>query len=121
MPRCLRLVALGVALVMLGAASPPPPIIERAFGNTIVSTYPDNREARLWLDPSGSYAAIGPPGDRTRGQWRIKGGKLCLRQTHPPMLPFLRYCTPIPAEDPWTTRAITGETIRVRIAKDGGP
>jgi len=118
MPSLVRLIALGGVLVMLGAAGTrPPPIIQKAFGNTIVSTYPDNREARLWLEPSGSYVAIGPPGDRTQGEWRIKGGKLCLKQVHPPMLPFLRYCTPIPDDAPWTTKAITGETIRVWIAE----
>ena len=118
MPSYIRLIALGGLFLMLGAAGAlPPPIIQKAFGKTIISTYPDNREARLWLDPSGSYVAIGPPGDLTRGEWRIKGGKLCLKQVQPPTLPFMRYCTPIPAEAPWTTRAITGETIQVRIAE----
>ena len=115
-PRSLRPVALGALLVMLGAASPPP-IIQRAFKNTIVSTYPDNRKAELWLQASGTYAAMGRRGDRSNGRWRIKGDRLCLKQDHPATLPFFRYCTPIPSQDHWTTKAVTGETIQVRLVK----
>ena len=114
--RSLRPVALGSMLVMLGAASAPP-IIQRAFQNTIVSTYPDNRKAELWLEPSGSYAAMGRRGDRSSGRWKIQGDKLCLKQSHPATMPFFRYCTPIPVEEQWTTKAITGETIHVRLVK----
>jgi hypothetical protein len=116
MLRVLRLAGLGAALVMLSAASAPP-IIQRAFGNTIVSTYPDNRTAELWLEPSGSYAAMGRRGDRSSGHWRIDGDRLCLKQDHPATLPFFRYCTPVPSEDHWTTKAVTGETIQVRLVE----
>jgi hypothetical protein len=111
---CLRLIALGPMLVMLSAAGAPP-IIEKAFANTIVSTYPDNRKAELWLQPSGAYTAMGRRGDRSSGRWTIRGAKLCLKQAHPPTPPFFRYCTPIPSQDHWTTKAVTGETIQVRL------
>jgi hypothetical protein len=113
----LRVLALGSLAVALTAAAEPHPMLQKAFGNTIVSTYPDNREGKLWLAPEGTYTAVGPPGDRTRGRWRIKGDTLCLRQEHPAVLPFLRYCTELPEQDAWTTRAITGETIKVRVVK----
>ena len=117
MPR-LPLLALPVLLVTLAAASaPPPPIIQKAFGNTIVSTYPDHRKAMLWLDPSGSYTAQGRRGDRSNGHWRVDGRKLCLKQDHPASLPFMRYCTPIPTTERWTAKAVTGETIQVRLVK----
>jgi hypothetical protein len=112
----LRFLALGPALVMLGAASAPP-IIQQAFGNTILSTYPDNRQARLWLEPSGAYAGMGRRGDRSSGHWKVEGDKLCLKQDHPASVPFFRYCTPVPGQDHWTTKAVTGETIQVRLVK----
>ncbi len=110
------LTALPAVAVLLGAASAPS-IIQEAFGNTIVSTYPDSRHAELWLSPSGTYAAMGRRGDRSSGHWRIEGDKLCLKQDHPPTLPFFRYCTPIPSQNSWTARAVTGEPIRVRLVR----
>lgn len=111
-----RFITLGPMLLTLCAAGAPASI-ERAFGNTIVSTYPDNREGKLWLAPSGSYTAMGPAGDRSSGRWKVRGEKLCLKQVKPPTLPFFRYCTPIPSEDQWTTRAVTGEMLQVRLVK----
>jgi hypothetical protein len=113
-----RVIALGTMLLMLGAAGPPPSVT-RAFGATIVSTYPDNREGKLWLAPSGSYTALGPAGDHSGGFWKVKGDKLCLKQAHPPTPPFFHYCTPIRSEDRWTTKAVTGETIEVRVIPGG--
>jgi hypothetical protein len=117
MPRLLPISVAAGALVCLGGAGPPPAALEAAFGNTIVSTYPDNRTAQLWLDPSGRYDAMGRRGDRTSGHWRVDRGNLCLKQDHPPTLPFFRFCTPLPAQDHWTAKAVTGETIHVRLVK----
>ena len=115
-PRCLRISAMGALIVALGAASPPP-ILRKAFRNTIVSTYPDNRKAELWLDPSGTYTAMGRRGDRSSGRWSVKGGKLCLKQDHPPIPPIFKYCTPMPSRDHWTAKAVTGERVHVRLVK----
>src|SRR5262245_54767366 len=111
------LIALSPVLLTLCAAGTAP-TVSKAFGATIVSTYPDNRQATLWLGPSGSYSALGPGGDRSTGHWKIHGRKLCLKQAHPPApLPLFRYCTPIPSQDQWVTKAVTGETIHVRIVE----
>jgi hypothetical protein len=118
MLRDLRPFALVPVLVALGAAGPPP-MIQKAFGNTIVSTYPDNRQARLWLQPSGAYTAMGRRGDVTNGHWKIDGAKLCLKQDHPAIARLFSYCTPIPTSRSWTTKAVTGETIQVRLVKGG--
>lgn len=116
MRRCIGFIGLGSMFVMLcGAAAPP--AIQKAFGNTILSTYPDNRKAELWLEPSGAYTAMGRRGDRSSGHWRIRGDKLCLKQDHPATVPFFSYCTPIPTEDHWTAKAVTGERIEVRLVK----
>ena len=92
-------------------------VLEPAFSNTIVSTYPDGRQARLWLDPDGGYRALGRRGEPTRGTWRIKGEKLCLKQSRPFAVPF-SYCTPVmggEVGDVWIRRAVTGELLHVRL------
>lgn len=125
MIRPLAYAALPLSLVMLCAASEraaTPSIIEKAFGNTIVSTYPDGRQAELWLEPSGAYTAVGRRHDPTSGRWNISGEKLCLKQTHPFAPPFFNhYCTPIPSSDSWTAKAVTGETIQVRLVRGRQP
>ena len=116
MPRSLALLALPVLWVALCAAKTPEGI-QKAFGNTIVSTYPDGRQAKLWLQPSGDYTAEGRKHDPSSGHWNVSGDKLCLKQTHPASVPFFKYCTPIPTSDTWTAKAVTGEPIRVRLVR----
>jgi hypothetical protein len=112
--------ALPLMLLAAGAAeaapADAPASVQEAFGNTIVSTYPDGRTARLWLQPSGDYTAAGRRGDRSSGHWRVKGSKLCLKQKAPASLPFT-FCTPIPSAEEWSTKAVTGEKVRVRLVK----
>ena len=94
-------------------------VLQPAFSNTIVSTYPDGRQAKLWLDPAGSYQALGRRGEPTQGTWRIKGEKLCLKQSHPFSVPF-SFCTPLmggEVGDVWMRRAVTGEMLRVRLER----
>ena len=90
-----------------------------AFGNTIVSTHPDGRKARLWLDAGGTYAAQGRAGNRSSGTWKTKGDKLCLTQRSPLPIPF-PYCTAIPAErvgKPWRDKAVNGDAVTNVIMK----
>ncbi len=97
-----------------GAAS-----VSAAFGNTIVSTYPDGRKGELWLAPGGTYTAEGRRGDRSRGNWSVKGEKLCLKQSHPIPIPF-SFCTPIPQTgmgQAWSAKAQTGEAITVKVVR----
>ena len=118
MRRLLPCIVLAVGLLAFGASAAPS-AIARAFGNTIVSTYPDGRTAELWLQPAGAYNAMGRRGDRSSGHWKIKGQQLCLKQASPFPAPF-SYCTAIPAADPnasWTAKAVTGEQIRVKLVK----
>jgi hypothetical protein len=97
--------------------------LEMAFGSTIVSTYPDGRQAELWLKRDGSYQAEGRRHDRTSGVWSIKrdknGLKLCLKQRRPFPAPF-SYCPAVPEgglDRPWTSKAFTGEKISVRLVR----
>ncbi len=108
------------AATLIGlCAADAPPDVKPAFGNTILSTYPDGRTAELWLQPSGVYTAAGRRDDPSSGRWRLKGAKLCLKQSRPFPSPF-SYCTPIPTgglNSRWTAKAVSGEVIQVRLVE----
>lgn len=100
---------LGAMVLLTAAAEAPPPSLEKAFEGTIVSTYPDGRKAELWLNRDGSYTSEGRRHDRHTGRWTMKGEKVCFKRM------IFTYCTAIPSGDEFTTKAVTGETIRVRL------
>lgn len=104
----LRTLALMGGAVLLTAAAAPP-ALEKAFTSTIVSTYPDGRTAELWMNPSGTYTSMGRRHDRHTGRWTVSGDKVCFHRG------LFGYCTAIPTENTFTTRAVTGETIQVRL------
>jgi hypothetical protein len=108
---------ISVVLALAGAAAPRS--LDAAFGNTILSTYPDGRTGELWLHPDGGYTAEGRRGDPSSGRWSTKGRKLCLRQSRP-MPSFISFCTALPKgglDAGWTTKAVTGETITVKLVR----
>ena len=88
--------------------------VQKAFGNTIVFTYPDGRTALLWLRPGGEFSGKGRRRLLYSGTWAEKGDKLCLKQSRPIPLPF-SYCTPIPSGPHWTGKAITGEPLTLKL------
>ena len=105
--RTLGLIGGSVLLMAAGA----PPALERAFNGTVVSTYPDGRTAQLWLNRDGTYTSMGRRHDRHSGRWSANGDRVCFRMS------IFRYCTAIPTSTgaSFTTRAVTGETIQVRL------
>lgn len=111
------LMAFALAAPLPAAAQPSAarPDVSAAFGNTVVSTYPDGRKGHLWINADGTYAATGRRKKPSSGTWSVKGAKICLKQKKPSAAPF-SYCTtaPVGAES-WTAKAITGEKITVRI------
>ena len=114
-PLCL-LAAAGLIATGAQAAAPS---VQEAFGNTIVSTYPDGRQGKLWLQPGGRYTAEGRRGDMSSGGWTVKGAKLCLKQAKPIGVPF-SFCTPIPSSGlsgAWSAKAVSGEAITVKLVK----
>src|SRR5271165_2274153 len=116
MTRFLAPLGLAFSLAVCGAHANPS-MVDKAFGNTIVSTYPDGRTAELWLNPDGSYTAEGRKHDPSRGHWRVKGDRLCLNQARPVPSPF-SYCTTIPSSGmgrDWPAKAVTGERITVKL------
>ncbi len=104
----LRTLGLIGGLVLLTAADAPL-ALEKAFTGTIISTYPDGRTAELWMNPSGTFTSIGRSQDRHSGSWAVKGDQVCFRRG------IFGYCTVIPTGGAYTTRAMTGEMIQVRL------
>ncbi|HEY2049640.1 MAG TPA: hypothetical protein VGH03_09865 [Caulobacteraceae bacterium] len=96
--------------------------VSGAFGNTIVETYPDGRQARIWLKSDGTYTGEGRKHDASSGHWQVKSGQLCFHQSHP--FAFgASYCTPIPKVglgQPWQAKAFTGEEITVKVEPGHG-
>ena len=112
--------ALTAGAVGLAAAAPSP--LAGAFGNTIISTYPDGRTGHLWLHADGSYDAKGRRGDPSSGRWSLKGAKVCLKQLKPFRAPF-SYCTGYGAAKvgaSWKGKAVTGEPISIRLVGGKG-
>ena len=104
--------AIGIALL----AAAPMDILEPAFRNTIVSLYPDGKSTKLWLDRDGRYRAIRANGQRTEGDWKIKGGKVCMTQKKPFFVP-LSFCTDLPPRSggvgaSWMAKGLKGEPVR---------
>jgi len=94
-------------------------LVSGAFGNTIVETYPDGRQARIWLKADGTYTGEGRKHDMSSGHWSVKDRQLCFHQSHP--FAFgASYCTPIPKVglgEPWQAKAFTGEEITVKVQR----
>lgn len=100
------------------------PKIDAAFKGTIISTYDDGRQAKLWLSSDGTYKAEGRKHDSSNGKWKIKGDQICLNQSHPhPMLP-ITYCTAIPSGGvgrSWAAKSVFGDPIKVTLVAGGRP
>ena len=121
MPRLLLAFAAALLASSAAAAAVAAPTagVEPAFGNTIVSTYPDGRTSHLWLKPDGTYGYEGRRKTPSSGRWTIKGAKLCLKQTKPRSIPF-SHCSPIHAGGvgtAWAGKAPTGEAIKLKLVQ----
>lgn len=92
-------------------------VIQSAFGNTIVSIFADGRRAQVWLNPDGSYTARARRHEPSDGHRKVKGARLCLRQSHPATLP-ISDCTPIQRDlssKHGSGKALTGEPIEISL------
>lgn len=97
--------------------------LDAAFGNVIVSTHPDGRQAKLWLKRDGAYDAQGRAGERSGGVWRLKGDKLCLSQRRPFPIPF-SYCKAVPPVSvgkPWRDKAFNGDLVTNEVVPGDPP
>ena len=114
------LLTLGLAAAPLSAFGSESSPLARAFGNTVVSTYPDGRTALVWLKKDGTYTGKGRHRTPSSGTWRLKDGKVCLKQSRPVAAPF-HYCTPLPSDETWKARAVTGEPVTMKVVKGVAP
>jgi hypothetical protein len=107
-----------IVLAALSVAAPAlaDPRLKPAFSGTIVSTYPDGRTANLWLNADGTYKAEGRRRKPSSGTWSIKGEKICLKQRKPFPGPF-SHCEALPSGEQWSSKAVTGEPIKVKLVK----
>jgi hypothetical protein len=106
-----------LSALALFQSSPGEAELGPVFGNTLVSTYPDGRTARLWMKSGGTYDGVGRRGEHTSGVWRVRDDRVCFSQRRPIPMPG-SYCTPIVRGGVgarWTARAVTGETIQVQL------
>lgn len=118
----LKLAAIAMPVVLATPAMAAPPV-EAAFGNTVISTYPDGRTQQLWLQKDGAYTAKGRRRTESSGRWSLKGDELCLRQLKPIPVPIV-YCTPIPpnaATATWTAKAVNGQPITLKVVRGMAP
>ena len=104
-------------VAVLAAESSP---LARAFGNTVVSTYPDGRTALVWLKEDGTYTGKTRRRTPSSGTWSLKAGKVCLKQSRPVAVPF-HYCTELPSNESWKARAVTGEPVTMKLVKGVAP
>lgn len=114
--------SLGLLAATVIAASAPAPTLtsslEPAFGNTIITTYPNGKSTRTWLHRDGTYEALRSNGERTGGVWKVKGGELCITQKRPVFVP-LTFCTPIVPGGvgaSWSAKGLLGEPVRNVLA-----
>lgn len=109
------LAATSAALAAESAAQVKP-----AFGNTVLSIYPDGRSQKIWMHPDGSWDGLSRRGTRLAGNWNIRDGKVCMKQSKPPTLP-LAYCTAFPDNTyvgvSWTSKDMSGTPIQLKVVK----
>jgi hypothetical protein len=125
--RVLRLAARTVvagyaAFAGLNAQAADVASVAPAFGNTVVSSYPDGTSQKIWLHPDGSWEGVSRKGVELAGHWRLKGDKVCLRQSKPPTLP-ISFCTQVPAtpEAQWASKDVMGRPIVISLMKGVPP
>lgn len=103
------------AVLSLGmGVTPAAADIRAAFGNTIVSRYPDGGTVRHYFDADGSYSARFSDGRSLTGRWAIEGGQVCLNNIRPRIMLISRFCTEMRVAevgDSWQSRDPLGRRV----------
>jgi len=94
--------------------------VKPAFGNTVLSIYPDGRSQKIWMHPDGTWEGQSRRGTPLAGRWNVKDGKVCMKQSKPPTLP-LAYCTAFPENTyvgvTWASKDMSGTPIQLKVVK----
>ena len=100
--------------------SPDKGAVAAAFGNTVMSVYPDGRSQKIWMQPDGSWVGKSRRGNALAGTWAVKAEKVCVKQSQPPTLP-IAYCIAFPADphvgSSWSAKDMSGTAITLKIVK----
>lgn len=111
MLRTLGVVTVAVAWLMTGSVRAD---MNSAFGNTVVSRYPDGGWVKHWFNPDGSYSAQFSDGRRLAARWSVSGDRVCLTNIRPYML-VPRFCTTLieaSVGETWHSRDPMGRRVQ---------
>ncbi len=117
-----RAVAACAALVIGAAAGAAegqdagrhPAQISHAFGNTVLSRYPDGGWVKHWFDADGGYRAEFSSGRRIAARWRVEGRQVCLNGITPRIMMISRFCSEMPngrVGETWSSRDPLGRRV----------
>ena len=101
---------------MVGAGSATAEMRD-AYGNTVMSTYPDGNWVKHWFNPDGTYEAHFWDGRHLNARWTAQGEQVCLTEIRPRML-LPRFCTPMVQAgigQTWTSRDPLGRRVQNRL------
>ncbi len=104
----------GLALAGLAAASTASAGMSNAFGNTIVSHYPNGQWVKHFFEPDGRYASQFSDGRRLNARWTAENGRICLSDFAPRQI-LPRFCSRMveaDVGDSWQARDPLGRNIR---------
>ncbi|MEG2730478.1 MAG: hypothetical protein RR935_08135 [Brevundimonas sp.] len=93
--------------------------MESAFGNTVLSHYPDGGWVRHWFERDGGYRAAFSDGRTISGNWTREGDRLCLNDIRPRLF-LSRFCskfTPVRFGESWTARDPLGRRVRNELVR----
>lgn len=110
----LRALAVATVAVACLAAGPGRADMNSAFGNTVLSRYPDGGWVKHWFNPDGSYNAQFSDGRRLAARWSVQGERVCLTNMRPNML-IPRFCTTLiqaDVGDTWHSRDPLGRRVQ---------
>ena len=109
--RTLAVAAVSAACLL---ASPVRADINAAFGNTVLTRYPDGGWVKHWFNPDGTYAAQFSDGRRLSARWAVRGERVCLSNIRPSML-IPRFCTTMidaAVGETWQSRDPLGRRVQ---------
>jgi hypothetical protein len=104
----------GLALAGVLAASPVSADMSKAFGNTIISHYPNGQWVKHYFEPDGRYTSQFSDGRRLNARWTAESGKICLSGFRPRQI-LPRFCSRMveaDVGDTWQARDPLGRSIR---------
>ena len=112
MKKFAAVVAMGVALA--AGAAWAQPMMQAAYGNTIVVTEPGGAVVRYHFNADGTFDLVTPDGHTVTGTYTVGDGQICLAPQG-----GQQGCTEYVGDknvgDTWTQRATDGSTVTISL------